>query len=82
MIRFYLLAMVRHIIINFISAEEEDDGNLIHQPRIIFVRYIKGWFLFDFMAAFQSVLPFILSKDLLMGDEYIDFKELSQIDKT
>ena len=24
----------------------------------------------------------LLSKDLLMGDEYIDFQELSQIDKT
>jgi hypothetical protein len=38
------------IMVTFISADTEHDGTLIHNQKEIANNYIKGWFLFDFIA--------------------------------
>ena len=53
------------IMVTFISAEEMNDGSLRHNQKSILTAYIRGWFLFDFIAVFQSLLPFIITPELL-----------------
>lgn len=57
------------IMVTFISADTEEDGTLIHNQRIVAENYLRGWFLFDFIAVAQSLLPFILTPELLAGDQ-------------
>ena len=47
------------IFVNFISADYDQDDYLIHDQRKLFYNYLNGWFAFDFIAASQSLLPFI-----------------------
>ena len=61
------------IFVNFLSAEEDNDGNLIHNQRDIFWMYLQGWFLFDFVTVFQSVIPFMLTPENLLRDSFDDF---------
>jgi hypothetical protein len=57
------------ILVTFISADTEFDGTLIHNQKIIADRYLKGWFLFDFVAVAQSLLPFIITPEMLTAKQ-------------
>ncbi|KAF4316365.1 hypothetical protein BBO99_00008728 [Phytophthora kernoviae] len=38
------------ILLNFRTAYFDDERRLIYDPRVLFWRYLKGWFLFDLIS--------------------------------
>lgn len=42
------------IFFNFFAAIREEDGSLDTRNKSIAISYIKGWFLFDFIASFPT----------------------------
>ena len=53
------------ILINFLSAVENDDNTLITEPKEIAKLYLKTWFAFDLI----SVLPFSLIEKIIPKPE-------------
>lgn len=44
------------IFVNFMSAYEQDNGNIEMRPRKIAINYLTGFFIIDFLASFPMDL--------------------------
>jgi potassium voltage-gated channel Eag-related subfamily H protein 7 len=58
------LCFLLDMFLNFILMYHNEDGRLIRSRRLITKRYLKGWFLLDFI----TILPYDSAKFIFSGD--------------
>lgn len=75
------LYFLADIFMSFITCTYADDGLLITDKRVLFVRYLKGWFILDLLACFPAgYIGYITESQnevaVSIGDTPIDLKML------
>ena len=68
------------IFINFLTAYESDDGEIVYHKKKIAKNYLKGWFWIDFISSFPVQFIFMFFKNTNFN-KYTSFNNLIKISK-
>ena len=73
------ILFITDLFVNFVSAYEKRDGSYETRPKMIALKYLKSWFIVDFIACIPVDVfePLFLNSD----DSTVDVKSISRLSK-
>lgn len=74
------MLFITDILINFLTAFEADDGEIIYYKKEIAKNYLKGWFWIDFISSFPIQFIFLSFQSSSLN-KYTSFNNLIKISK-